>query len=272
MSDLLAARIDALFLYPIKACGAMEVGELSIDGAGLIEGDREWAVIDAKDEVTWQGAHPRLARIQPMKAAGMFQVSAPNEAPLELPPTGPARTVKMWNDSVKEMEAFTAFDAGDAAATLLQRVTGAPLRLVRFGPQALTRRGVNPLHLVSTASLDELNAHLALTSQVRAEAHRFRPNLVLGHLDEPLLPFIEEQLIQVHGNGWRMPVTAPCIRCVVPGVHPLTGEVSETLPAEVAAVSAQRLPGGPSCFGVYAAPTPLSRIGAGQQVGLELSF
>jgi uncharacterized protein YcbX len=202
----------------------------------------------------------------------VLRASAPDDAPVELLVDGPERTVKMWNDSVKEMESFSAFDAGDAAADLLRRVTGAPLRLVRFGPEALARRGVNPLHLVSAASLEELNLHLARAAVAPAEALRFRPNLVLGHVDEPLLPFIEEQLTQLHADAWRMPVTAPCIRCVVPGVHPLTGEVSEALPPEVAVLSAQRLPGGPSCFGVYAAPPPHSRIVTGQQVGLELSF
>lgn len=272
MSDLPVARIDALFIYPIKACAALKVGELSINGAGLIDGDREWAVVDEKDEVTWQGAHPRLACVQPMRSAGGLRMSVPGEVPVELPVGGPARRVKMWNDSVKQVESFTGFDAGDAAAALLRQVTGAPLRLVRFGPEALARRGVNPLHLVNAASIDELNLHLGGSAGIQAEALRFRPNLVLGHVDEPLLPFIEEQLVQVHGDGWRMPVTAPCIRCIVPGVHPTTGVVSEALPLEVAAVSAQRLPGGPSCFGVYAAPAPWSRISAGQRVGLELSF
>jgi uncharacterized protein YcbX len=274
MPDLHAARIDALFVYPIKAGGALRVNELEITAEGLIRGDREWAVIDEKNEVTWQGAHPRLARLQPMQAHGALQVAAPGEAAADVPADGPARLVQLWNDSVKEMETFTAFDAGDAVAALLQRVTGSALRLVRFGPDALARRGVNPLHLVSTTSLDELNQHLSVDGLPPAEALRFRPNLVLGAADEPLLPFIEDQLACLHdaAGAWRMPVSTLCVRCVVPGVDPQTGEVSAALPPAVAVLSAERFPGGPSCFGVYATPVPGTRIFAGGRVGLELAF
>ena len=276
MSDRLEARVDALFIYPVKACGAMRVTQLDITAAGLIAGDREWAVVDDKGEVTWQGAHPRLALVRPTLDGDVLRLTAPDGTVVELASAEAPCTVQMWNDSVKEMETFAAFDAGVGAASLLQRVTGAPLRLVRFGAQALARRGANPLHLVSLPSLDELNAHLAGEGIAEAEVLRFRPNLVLGTSAEPLLPFIEEQVTQVHGSegehSWQMPVSAPCIRCVVPGVSPLSGEVTEALPPAVAQLSGQRFPGGPSVFGVYALPTPGTQIRAGDRLWLELNF
>lgn len=276
MSDRLEARVDALFIYPIKACGAMRVTQLDITAAGLIAGDREWAVIDDKGEVTWQGAHPRLALVRPALDGGVLRLTAPGETDVEVASAEGPCTVRMWNDSVKEMETFAAFDAGDAAAALMQQVTGAPLRLVRFGAQALARRGINPLHLVSLPSVDELNAHLAGEGIAEAEALRFRPNLVLGATAEPLLPFIEEQVTQVHGgegeHSWQMPVSAPCIRCVVPGVSPSSGEVNEALPPAVAQLSGQRFPGEPSIFGVYAMPAPGTQIRAGDRLWLELNF
>jgi uncharacterized protein len=276
MSDCLEARVDALFIYPIKACGATRVTHLDIGATGLIAGDREWAVVDEKGEVTWQGAHPRLALVRPTLDGGVPQLTAPGEAVAEVASAAEPRAVQMWNDSVKVMETFTAFDAGDMAAALLQRATGAPLRLVRLGPQALARRGTNPLHLFSMASLDELNAHLAGEGLAEAEALRFRPNLLLGATTEPLLPFIEEQVTQIHGGeggrAWQMPVSAPCIRCVVPGVSPQSGEMNADLPPAVAQLSGQRFPGGPSIFGVYASPTPGTRICVGDRLWLELSF
>jgi hypothetical protein len=278
MSDRLEARVDALFIYPIKACGAMGVAQLDITPAGLIAGDREWAVVDEKNEVTWQGAHPRLALVRPTRHGHGLQLSVPGGAVIEVPvaDANAPCTVRMWNDSVKEMETFDAFDAGDAAALLLWRVTGAPLRLVRLGAQALARRGINPLHLVSVPSLGELNAQLASEGLAEAEALRFRPNLVLGAMTEPLLPFIEEQVTHVgggaDGGAWQMPVSAPCIRCVVPGVSPSSGELSEALPLAVAHLSGQRFPGGPSVFGVYAMPIPGTRIHSGDRLWLELNF
>jgi len=276
MPDRLEACVDALFIYPIKACGAMRVTQLDITPSGLIAGDREWAVIDEKNEVTWQGAHPRLALVRPTLEGGVLRLAAPGEAVVEVTAATEPRTVQMWNDSVKEMESFAGLDAGDAAAAMLQRVTGAPLRLVRFGALALARRGTNPLHLVSMPSLDELNAHLAGEGLAEAEALRFRPNLLLGAAAEPLLPFIEEQVTQVHGGegerAWQMPVSAPCIRCVVPGVSPLSGEMNEDLPPAVAQLSGQRFPGGPSVFGVYATPAPGTRICSGDRLWLELNF
>ncbi|WP_374565079.1 MOSC domain-containing protein [Ideonella sp.] len=275
MPDHLEARVDALFIYPVKACGALRVERLDIAPSGLIAGDREWAVVDEKGEVTWQGAHPRLALVRPTLDGGVLRLTAPGEAVVLAAAERP-RPVQMWNDSVKMMETFAAFDAGDAAAALLQQTTGAPLRLVRFGPEALARRGIYPLHLLNAASLGELNAHLAGQGLAEAEALRFRPNLLLGAAAEPLLPFIEEQVTRLHGGEgerrWQMPVSAPCIRCVVPGVSPVSGEVNGALPPAVAQLSGQRFPGSPSIFGVYAAPTPGTQIRLGERLWLELAF
>ncbi len=281
--DGVATRVQALFLYPIKACAGLPVSRLVADARGHITGDREWAIVDAQGEVTWQGAHPRLALVRPALHEGALRLSATGHAFLALqdPALGTPRTVRWWNDSTKRNEEHLVHDAGDDAAAWLQQVTGAPLRLVRFGPQALVRPGLNPLHLVSSASVTELCAQLggsmASPSAADAMVARLRPNVLLrGDPAQAWWPFLEERARRFHGTtgkrAWSMPVTGHCIRCVVPGVDPATGQMDDAVPQALAQLSAQRFPGGPSCFGVYAAPPPGETIGLHDVLHAELDF
>ncbi|MEK8034438.1 MOSC N-terminal beta barrel domain-containing protein [Ideonella sp. DXS29W] len=268
----LAARIDALWVYPIKACAAVEMDEIQIDSHGLIAGDREWVVVDEHGHVTWQGVHPTLSQVQPAWIDGQWWAGLRGTEARALDPQGRDGIVHLWNDRAKAMEVFPATDAGDGVAELLLRATGAPLRLARLGQEGRNRSGVNPLHLVHAASIDELNQHLLARGLPCAEVLRFRPNLLISGVDASCLPFIEDHAAALRSAGWRMPITTPCERCVVPGIHPVTGEQSPELTAVVAELSAGRRPGVPSCFGVYGAPTPGSRLRRGEHVWIELAF
>lgn len=273
-----ATWVEALHLYPVKACAGMPVDRLVADASGHIAGDREWAIVDAHGEVTWQGAHPRLALVQPACQGDALALSAANQTTLVLPAKGPSteRTVRWWNDGTKLSEEHLVWDAGDDAAAWLQRVVGAPLRLVRFEQPSWARPGLNPLHLVSTASVDELCAHLGGAVDAAAMTARLRPNLLLRGDPEAWWPFLEEQVSRFHGSsggqGAPLRVTGPCVRCVVPGVDPATGQMDGSVPQAVAQLSAQRFPGGPACFGVYAALPPGETIGLHDVLHAELAF
>lgn len=278
MRETLSVRADSLYLYPIKACAAMRVACLRFTESGMIDGDREWVVIDAAGNVTWQGSHPRLALVQARIREGRLQVNVPGLPTLDLPCAGDAgrRDIQIWNDGLQAMETFSGYDAGPDAAALLRLVTGADLRLVRLAPSALTRASLNPAHLVSTASLTELNDALAVVNHEAAEAVRFRPNIVLSAFEPPMIPFLEEQF---SGLSWRhddrehwLALTGHCIRCVVPNVDPVTATVSEAPLATVAAQSAQRYPSQPAYFGMYARASAGAVLLEGQVLEAALAF
>ncbi len=171
MHNTLRFHVDALFIYPIKACAGLRVARLEFLAQGMVAGDREWVVVDTQGEVVWQGSHPRLALVQPSLQAGSLVLTAPGEAQVTVPPPGGAAAceIRIWNDVDKCMETHTGFDAGPQAAQLLETVTQAKLRLVRLGAAAQSRPCVNPVHLVSQLSLSELNQHLMASGGVEAE-------------------------------------------------------------------------------------------------------
>ncbi len=268
----LACAATALYVYPIKACAAMPVAEIALDERGGASGDRQWAVVDAEGAVTWQGAHARLALVHPRLDGAGLRLHAGGHADVATPSALAPRRIRLWNDLAARHDEFEAFDAGDAVAAWLERVVGAPLRLVRLGEAALARDGTNALHLVFAPSVAAVDAQLAAGGRPAAAVLRYRPNIVLsGALDE----FIEESVAAVHWQGAAGPVplaiTAPCIRCVVPSVDPATAQVDEAVGDALTRLSQQRRPGA-TVFGVYARGAAGARLRVGETARLELAF
>ncbi|MES2934541.1 MAG: MOSC N-terminal beta barrel domain-containing protein [Pseudomonadota bacterium] len=278
MDDMLHALVDALYIYPVKACAGLQVVQLDFTSQGMIEGDREWVVVNADAEVVWQGSHPRLALVKPSLSAEFLHLTAPGGLQVDVArqPAGAPCRIKIWNDVSKCNQVFDCIDAGDAAAALLQQATGAQLRLVWLDASVRLRDGVNQIHIVSSTSLAELNASLSARGLPAAELMRFRPNIVISDRDAALEPFIEENLTQLHwqdGEQERhMSCTSPCIRCVVPNVNLTTGELADEPLQTVSALSAQRHPGQPAYFGIYATAPPSACLRQHAALGLELDF
>jgi uncharacterized protein YcbX len=268
----LACRAAALHVYPIKACAGVAVDELQLDARGGAVGDRGWAIVDAQGAVTWLGSHPRLALVQPAFAGAGLVLGAPETDSIETPTHLAPCDVKIWSDVHGRHEIFAAADAGDAVAAWLQRVTGAPLRLVRLGDAAHARDGNNALHLVFTPSLAAVRA--AWTAQA-IDVRRFRPNIVLA-LPADGNEFVEESL---EALAWqrdgrddaRLDVTAPCIRCVVPNVDPASARVDGSLLDTLAGLSLQRRPGG-TVFGIYARGAAGTRLRVGDVARMVPAF
>ena len=273
----LACAATALYLYPIKACAAMPVQALELDAGGGAAGDRGWAIVDATGTVTWQGSHPRLALVHPrvegtrlsLEAPGVDAIATPADAAL-----APCR-VKIWNDLGARHDAFDAADAGDAIAAWLERVVGAPLRLVRLGDAARTREGTNALHLVFSASVAAVDAQRATAGRPPADPRRYRPNIVLSVPSGDGVEFIEESLEALEWLGdaasTRLEITAPCVRCVVPNVDPASGDVDDTVGDTLATLSQRRRPGA-TVFGVYARGAAGARLRLGDTARMALAF
>ena len=267
----LACAATALFVYPIKACAGMPVRELALDARGGAAGDREWAIVDAQGAVTWQGAHPRLALVHPRVTGARMRLAAEGVDDVVVPPDvdlAPCR-VKIWNDLGARHDTFDAADAGDAVAAWLERVAGAPLRLVRLGDAALARAGTNALHLVFSPSIAAVDAQWGAT-----DPRRFRPNIVLALPDGEGHEFIEESLGALEWLGdaaTRLEVTAPCIRCAVPNVDPASARVDEAFGDTLTRLSQQRRPGA-TVFGIYARGAAGARLHVGDAARMVLAF
>ena len=277
LADLdLACAATALYIHPVKACAPLAVDELVLDARGGAVGDREWAVIDAEGAVTWQGGHPRLALVHPSLEGAGLRLRADGVADIATPPTLAPRRVKIWSDLAAAHETFDAADAGDAVAGWLAQVTGAPLRLVRLGDDALGRAGTNALHLVFSPSIGVVDDELAAAGRAPADPRRYRPNIVLSVPPGGGVEFIEESLEALEWQqgdaSLRLPITAPCVRCPVPNVDPASAEVDVTVGDTLARLARARRADAAVVFGVYARGPAGARLRRGEVARMVVAF
>lgn len=279
MSNTIQVIAHALYTYPVKACAPCPVDRLDFDAEGLLLGDREWAVVDAHSSVIWQGSHPRLTLVMPEFNGGVLSLRNPDGQRVEIhrvPDRRPCQVV-IWNDRTKQNDVFAATDEGAAAAEFLWRTVGARgLRLFRLGRQALRRDGLNAVHIVSSAAVAEFNEELTKTGHPPASLERFRPNVVIDGEPQPLLAFVEVHFTALdwthEAQGSSLVVSDLCVRCIVPNVDPASASVDERVLQTISSLSAQRHPGKPVYFGIYAKPTAAASLLRGTVLKAHLAF
>jgi uncharacterized protein YcbX len=267
----LVARIAALWRYPVKSCAGEAVDRLALGPDGWPDGDRAWGVVDATGELTWMGAHPRLALVQARRADSGLVLHALGEQVAVPADGGDERPVRAWNGERQAFDDLKAWRGPAAADALLQAVTGAELQLVRLSPAAQRRPVLNALHVVGDGSLQAWQD--ALPGRLIHPVERVRPNLVLTAADGgPLTPFIEDLLTEVRLGALTLHRTGPCVRCVMTSIDPASGEAQPPALDALTRLSAERLPGEPVQFGVYAAGSGAGELRVGDEIELTLSF
>lgn len=258
----LQARVAGLFIYPVKSCAGIALGEALLTETGL-DLDRAWMVVDPAGGFVTQRDAPRMALVQPALRGGDLVLRAPGMLALHLA-TGrveaPAR-VRVWNDEVP------AWDMGDVAAQWFSDFLGRPLRLVRFDPDHRRLSSMKwtggveapnqfadgyPVLVASQASLDGLNQRLRAAGHAPVEMARFRPNLVLdgiGAHDEDLLGHL---LVETGGPVpvARLQAVKPCSRCPIPNIDPATARSDPSVGDTLQAYRSLPAMGGAVCFGM----------------------
>ena len=275
-TESIAARIESIWVYPIKSCAGIQLNESEITIDGLLW-DRNWMVVDREGEAITQREAPAMALIQPAFRMGGLMLRAPGMLPLHLSMDNAeeATRVQLWGESLP------AYEMGAVAAQWFADFLGGskgslgPLRLVRFDPEfdrqcdpAWTGREASTtqfadgfgLLVTSTASLAAINKRLTDAGATAIDDRRFRPNIVLAGLDGHGEDMIAEWSILADDNEIRVEHVKPCGRCSIPDVDPtqgvaLTGAVSDTL---LATRRDPRIDGAPS-YGMNA----VLRAGAG---------
>jgi uncharacterized protein YcbX len=229
------ARIDRLFVYPVKSCAGVELSEAVLTETGF-DLDRAWMVVDEAGEFVSQRELPRMALIRPqlkhyevvLRAPGMLALHLTIDA-VEEP-----RQVRIRDVLMK------AYDMGAVAAQWFSDFLGRPLRLVRFDPEQQRLSSLKwtggveaanqfsdgfPLLVTSQASLQGLNDRLVAAGHAQVGVERFRPNIVLAGLEA----HDEDRVALFHvaaGQEVQLKPVKPCPRCPVPNVDPATAQVS----------------------------------------------
>lgn len=244
-TSVVRARVAALFVHPIKSAGAIAVDSLALDDRGAV-GDRRWLVVDADGMQITARETPALALVRPLFAEadedpgarrnedGALWLTAQGLPRLrvDLPVTRLVRPVQVWSDVVD------AHDAGDDVADWLTAAIGRPCRLVRLADHA--RRPLRakyagylptherrvafsdgaPLLILGQASIDALSARLVERGDHPVDVARFRPNILLSYTTA----HEEDEWTRIRIGGVRVAIGAPCERCVMTTVDPITGE------------------------------------------------
>lgn len=228
------ARIERLFVYPIKSCAGVELREAVLTETGL-DLDRAWMVVDEHGGFVTQRELPRMALIRPQLKVHEVVLRAPGMLALHLQIDAVEEPVqvRLWGAEVH------AYDMGPIAAQWFSDFLGRRLRLVRFDPDHRRLSSLHwtsgveapnqfsdgfPLLVLGQSSLDQLNDKLAARGHAAVVIERFRPNIVLSGLqahDEDRVGTFEVAA----DTPVRLRPVKPCPRCPIPNVDPATGEV-----------------------------------------------
>lgn len=254
--------IAGLYVHPVKSCARITVDQALVIETGL-EWDRQWMVVDEAGEFVSQREVPRLALVRPTLRASDLMLRAPGMLALHLALDAIEREarVRVWNDELQ------AGDMGDLAAQWFSDFLGRRVRLARFDPEvqrvsdprwtgaarALTAfADAYSLLVLSSASINGLNARLLARGAAPVQSDRFRPNLVLDGLQ----PHEEDWIDRIRFDGPDGPVVLrlvkPCTRCSIPDVDPERGEPGHVVGAELATYRADTRMDGKITFGMNA--------------------
>lgn len=222
-------RITGLFIYPVKGCAGIALGETELTARGLAH-DRRWMIVNPAGRFQSQRELPRLATLRPRLAEGVLRLALGEATELAVPvaDVGEPLPVAIWRDTVTAV----AVDAGVDHA--LSVWLGKPVRLVRFPDQALrpcdpayapsdSHTGFAdgfPLLVTNEDSLGELNAMLELKGALPVPMDRFRPNLVLA--GAPAGAEDRHRMLDL-GPAATLDLVKRCDRCVVTTIDQTTG-------------------------------------------------
>ncbi|MFR9727086.1 MOSC domain-containing protein [Streptomyces sp. MS19] len=221
-------RVAAVTSYPIKGCAGVTVRAAHFGPAGAPH-DRAFMVTDTAGVFRSQRGDPRLALIRPRVSedGNRLTLEAPGLDPLDIPVTaaGPVRPVSLFG------KPYGGVDQGADAAAWFSEALAAPSRLVRVPPDhARVTDGLTPgtsgyadssaVHLLSAASLDDLNVRLAASGGPPLPMDRFRPNIVVTGWPDP---YTEDRVREAAVGGALLGWTKAAVRCAVTLVDQASG-------------------------------------------------
>lgn len=266
-------RVSALFSYPVKSCAGLALRDAVMTEAGL-QHDRSFMVVSADGRCRTQRKHPRLALIQPqISTAGCRLV-------LRAPGSG---SIDVDVDSVgrrQDVELFGALyrgiDQGHEVAGWLSDTLGVRSRLVRVPPEHDRAVGGHTpgtsgyadscaVHILSEASLWDLNRRLAAGGSEPFPMERFRPNVVISGWDEP---HVEDRLRLLRTGDAALGYAKLAIRCMVTMVDQTSGVKSGPEPIRTLAGYRRAAEGGVA-FGGKFAVVETGKLAVGDEVTVD---
>ncbi|UQA93404.1 MOSC domain-containing protein [Streptomyces halobius] len=261
--------VAELITYPVKGCAGVPLAEAGLTPAGLPH-DRSFMVVDGRGVYRTQRKDPLLALIRPEVGSDGTRLTlrAPGADPVhvEVDTTSPRVDVDLFG------KPFRGIDQGGAAAGWLSEVLGTDCRLVRVPPEhdrvadglvpgTSGYADSSPLHILSLATLDELNARFAAGGKPPLPMTRFRPNIVLDGWDEPHL---EDRVRRAEAGGAELGFAKLAVRCAVTMVDQESGTKAGPEPLRIFATY-RRVPEGGVAFGSKFSVVRTGKLAVGEE-------
>ena len=258
--------LEAIWLYPVKSLGGIQVDEWPISPTGL-QYDRQFMVVNAAGRFLSQRQLPSMALIRTAINGNQLQLSHPvqgdYQCSLRLPEATHVFEATIWRDKVSVFEPYP-----ELSAWLTQALDSAsPLRLValaddhirpqsqphRFGADTHTQfADAAPFLVTNQASLHHLNQALEEQGLSKVDMRRFRPNLVISGIHA----FAEHQLqsVTLQGNALSLNFIDHCERCVMTTIDPDTASKDPEMQPYKTVAELNPMPNKPraAAFGVNA--------------------
>lgn len=275
-------QVAGLFVYPVKSCRGIALGEAEIGPFGFRH-DREFLIVDEADRFVTQRAAGALALIQVSLDGQAMRLTAPDAGELSVSlaepahpsHAKPARAVQIFNDQV------LADDMGDEAAEWISGALRQTCRLVRVGSAysrkvplqripEIHRTGQEPVIsftdafptlLVSEESLADLNARLSESIPM----DRFRPNIVV----RGCAPYAENSWDVVRAGEVVFGCATTCLRCVVTSIDQQTGSRTGAEPLKTLATYQRSPDGNGVAFGQYLVHSGSGMLRVGDALSTE---
>jgi len=217
--------VGTLYRYPIKSMMGEELNATVVGPKGLV-GDRLFALSDP--------ATGKIASAKnPSRWPNLFSFRAAYTAPLDNPGQIPSVMIEMPDGTTVVSQDANLED-------VLSSAVGKPVRFLSSAPASGTLEEYWPdieglpkrdevtdeamptetffdlaiVHILTTATMDALRQHYP---EGRAEARRFRPNIVIA-TPPSMSGFAEEEWIGkvlAIGDEVKFKITGPCPRCVM---------------------------------------------------------
>ncbi len=218
-------RVSRIEIFPIKSLTGVSLGESSINGGGILEGDRVWAIVDEEGAVVNGKRTPRIHDLRCEFSSSLEELS-------------------LWEGGQSARQDFNLRDR-EPLQRWLAEFFGFRVSL-KYEPRSGfpdDREASGPT-IVSDASLRAVETWYPGLSLGNVR-RRFRTNVEL----EGGEPFFEDRLFGAPGERkpFRLgPVRLlghnPCQRCVVPTRDPETGKVIHAFQKRFAELRRRHLP------------------------------
>jgi uncharacterized protein YcbX len=286
---MIVGRVVGIWRYPVKSMGGGRLESVRLGPLG-VPGDRGWALYDHDaGEVRGAKNFPALMRcaaryleepseteippaeirlpdgstVRSDRPEAAERLSALLRAKVTIHPRRPAEDLEHYRRRLPvdpaKLEAALREMFGRTKDEPLPDLSIFPRELIEYTSPRGTYFDAFPLHLVTTAWLDELGRR---NPSARFDPRRFRPNLLIEPADGAT-GFVEERWSRrrLRIGETTIDVTVPCVRCVMPTLEQEELPKDPSVLRTVVRESAQNV-------GVYAAVAAGGAVRVGDAVEL----